>query len=98
VAALVDAKEPAQFQISLVDAEYAGKRKMTRREVFLQEMELVVPWKATSGSSGMKAHIGVDADSGLVHTVTTLQPMKRTSNRWATCCTARPTHQVNGCR
>ncbi|UWD90276.1 IS5 family transposase [Ralstonia pseudosolanacearum] len=27
------------------------------------------PRKATSGISGMKAHIGVDADSGLVHTV-----------------------------
>lgn len=33
-------------QISFADAEYAGKRKKTRREVFLQEMELVVPWKA----------------------------------------------------
>ena len=32
-------------QISFSDAEYAGKRKKTRREVFLQEMELVVPWK-----------------------------------------------------
>ena len=32
-------------QISFADAEYAGKRKQTRREVFLQEMELVVPWK-----------------------------------------------------
>jgi len=33
-------------QISFSDAEYAGKRKKTRREVFLDEMELVVPWKA----------------------------------------------------
>ena len=33
-------------QISFADAEYAGKRKKTRREVFLDEMELVVPWKA----------------------------------------------------
>jgi IS5 family transposase len=33
-------------QLSFSDAEYAGKRKKTRREVFLQEMELVVPWKA----------------------------------------------------
>lgn len=31
-------------QISFADAEYAGKRKKTRREVFLEEMELVVPW------------------------------------------------------
>lgn len=33
-------------QISFADAEYAGKRKKTRREVFLEEMEEVVPWKA----------------------------------------------------
>ena len=33
-------------QISFADAEYAGKRKKTWREVFLEEMEKVVPWKA----------------------------------------------------
>ena len=33
-------------QISFADAEYVGKRKKTRREIFLDEMELVVPWKA----------------------------------------------------
>lgn len=32
--------------MSFSDAEYAGKRKQTRREKFLQEMEQVVPWKA----------------------------------------------------
>ena len=37
-------------QISFSDAEYAGKRKKTRREVFLEEMELVVPWKALLGA------------------------------------------------
>ena len=39
-------------QISFADAEYAGKRKKTRREVFLEEMELVVPWKAPSETRG----------------------------------------------
>ena len=33
-------------QISSSDAEHAGKRKRTRRKVFLTEMELVVPWRA----------------------------------------------------
>ena len=33
-------------QISFSDAEYAGKRKKTRREVFLEEMEQVVPLAA----------------------------------------------------
>ena len=36
-------------QISFSDAEYAGKRKKTRREVFLDEMEVVVPWKPLLG-------------------------------------------------
>jgi len=29
--------------MSFADAEYAGKRRKTRREVFLEEMEQVVP-------------------------------------------------------
>ena len=33
-------------QISFADAEYGAKRKQTRREVFLREMDQVVPWKA----------------------------------------------------
>ncbi len=33
-------------QLSFSDAEYAGKRKKTRRERFLEEMEQVVPWDA----------------------------------------------------
>ncbi|MDR1075437.1 MAG: IS5 family transposase [Xanthomonadaceae bacterium] len=33
-------------QLSFSDAEHAGKRKRTRREVFLEEMERVVPWPA----------------------------------------------------
>ena len=33
-------------QLSFGDAEYAGKRKRTRREEFLGEMEKVVPWSA----------------------------------------------------
>jgi len=32
-------------QMSFSDAEYAGKRKRTRREQFLAEMDQVVPWK-----------------------------------------------------
>ena len=33
-------------QMSFADAEYAGKRKKTRREIFLQEMDQVIPWAA----------------------------------------------------
>jgi hypothetical protein len=31
-------------QLTFGDAEYRGKRKRTRREVFLAEMEQVIPW------------------------------------------------------
>jgi IS5 family transposase len=34
------------MQLSFGDAEYAGKRKQTRREIFLMEMDQVVPWKS----------------------------------------------------
>lgn len=34
------------MQLSFGDGEYAGKRKKTRREIFLAEMEQVVPWSA----------------------------------------------------
>ena len=33
-------------QMSFSDAEYAGKRKRTRREAFLSEMDKVMPWDA----------------------------------------------------
>lgn len=32
-------------QLTFADAEYAGKRKQTRKELFLIEMDQVVPWK-----------------------------------------------------
>src|SRR5688572_29806966 len=34
------------MQLTFGDAEGLGKRKRTRREIFLAEMEQVVPWKA----------------------------------------------------
>ncbi|UJB17025.1 IS5 family transposase [Xanthomonas translucens] len=34
------------MQLSFSDAEHAGKRKRTRREVFLAQMDQVVPWSA----------------------------------------------------
>jgi hypothetical protein len=33
-------------QLSFSDEEYGVKRKKTKREIFLAEMELVVPWDA----------------------------------------------------
>ncbi|WP_146100356.1 transposase, partial [Pseudomonas syringae group genomosp. 3] len=36
-------------QMSFSDFEYAGKRKQTRRERFLAEMDQVVPWTGLLG-------------------------------------------------
>ena len=36
-------------QITFADAEYSNKRKQTRKELFLKEMEQVVPWKGMLG-------------------------------------------------
>ncbi|MGB5466968.1 MAG: IS5/IS1182 family transposase, partial [Sedimenticolaceae bacterium] len=32
-------------QMSFSDAEYRTKRKQTRREMFLAEMDKVIPWR-----------------------------------------------------
>lgn len=40
--------QPLSFpmkQMSFADAEYAGKRKQTRKELFPNEMDQVVPWQ-----------------------------------------------------
>lgn len=46
-------------QMSFADAEYAGKRKKTRRERFLIEMDQVVPWKGlvTFIEPNLQAHL-----------------------------------------
>ncbi|MCC8500468.1 IS5/IS1182 family transposase, partial [Xanthomonas hortorum pv. gardneri] len=37
------------MQLTFGDAEGLGKRKQTRREIFLAEMEQVVPWQHLLG-------------------------------------------------
>lgn len=36
-------------QVTFVDTEYASKCKQTRKELFLIEMDQVVPWKGLIG-------------------------------------------------
>lgn len=38
-----------KHQMSFAQEEYAGKKKVTRRERFLFEMERVVPWERLCG-------------------------------------------------
>lgn len=42
-------QSPPLKQITFADAEYSNKRKQTRKEFFLEEMEQVVPWKGLIG-------------------------------------------------
>jgi IS5 family transposase len=37
-------QDDPQSQLSFAQAEYAGKKKQTRRDRFLAQMERVVPW------------------------------------------------------
>jgi hypothetical protein len=39
-------KPTLPIQVSFARAEYEKKKKRTRREVFLEKMEQVVPWKS----------------------------------------------------
>src|SRR3546814_13692405 len=39
-------RDPSMTQMTFGDAEYAGKRKRTKREKFLAEMEQVTPWRS----------------------------------------------------
>lgn len=80
-------------QISFSDAEYAGKRKKTRREVFLAEMEQVVPWKALLGliephypvaGRGRRPYPPASMLRVLVYTVTTRRPTSPMSSRLPT--------------
>ena len=38
-----------EHQMSFAQSEYAGKKKVTRRERFLAEMERVIPWARFCG-------------------------------------------------
>ncbi len=48
-------------QMTFADAEYAGKRKQTRKELFLIEMDQVVPWNGKAKRKIEKAKAQVRA-------------------------------------
>jgi hypothetical protein len=45
-------------QTSFASLEYAGKKRKTPREVFLAEMDRVVPWQRLRGFGGVAAKLG----------------------------------------
>jgi IS5 family transposase len=65
-----------QRQGSFLQAEYARKKKPTRRDKFLAEMEAVVPWGAAGAASAAalpKGRARPAADRAGVHRCDTIQ-------------------------
>lgn len=79
-------KTHAMSQLSFSDAEYAGKRKKTRGEVFLHEMELVVPWKVLLKI--IEPHYPVAAGKGG-------PDLRATEFDGSGCCCGSPAQQGN---
>jgi IS5 family transposase len=66
---------------SIVDATIIAAPSSTKNESGERDPEMHQTKKGNQWHFGMKAHIGVDADSGLVHTVTTTAANRQTWNR-----------------
>ncbi len=74
---------------SIVDATIIAAPSSTKNQQGERDPEMHQTKKGNQWHFGMKAHIAVDADSGLVHTVTTTPPTRPTSSRLPICCMAR---------
>ena len=72
-----------------VDATLIAAPTSTKNKGKARDPEMHSSKKGNQWYFGMKAHIGVDTDSGLVHTVKAPQAMSTTSPRATACCTVR---------
>ena len=62
-------------QLTFAQAEYAAKKKVTRRELFLQEMEQALPWSALHAL--IKPHYYLEEGRGAGHPPIGLDRMLR---------------------
>lgn len=76
---------------TIVDATIIAAPSSTNNKAGERHPEMHQTKKGNQYYFGMKAHIGVDDESGLVHHVECTAPMWRTSRRRTSCCTARRT-------
>jgi IS5 family transposase len=72
-----------------VDATLIAAPSSTKNKDKARDPEMHSSQKGNQWHFGMKAHIGVDADSGLVHTVRGTWATCMTSLEATACCTAR---------
>ncbi len=80
---------PSGTEASIVDATIIAAPSSTKNAEGERDPEMHQTKKGNQWNFGMKAHIGVDADSGLVHTVTTTAAKESDVEQIADRCTAR---------
>ena len=81
-------------QGTIVDATLIHAPSSTKNQDGKRDPEMHQTKKGNQYYFGMKAHIGADAESGLVHSVVGLRPMWRMSPRSTNSCTGRKTWSV----
>ncbi len=76
-------------QGTLVDATIIEAPSSTKNKEQQRDPEMHQTKKGNQWHFGMKAHIGVDAKSGLTHSLVTTAPTSMTSISWVICCMER---------
>ncbi|KXU73641.1 hypothetical protein AWN70_00410 [Escherichia coli] len=76
-------------QGTLVDATIIEAPSSTKNKEQQRDPEMHQTKKGNQWHFGMKAHIGVDAKSGLTHSLVTPRPTSMTSISWVICCMER---------
>jgi transposase, IS5 family len=71
---------------SIVDATIIAAPSSTKNATGTRDPEMHQTKKGNQWYFGMKAHVGVDAGAGYVHTVTCTRPTSMTSTRWSIWC------------
>ena len=89
VGAMLEERGLLMRQGTIVDATIIAAPASTKNKSKARDPEMHQTKKGNQWHFGMKAHIGVDVASGVVHTVIGTPPTKPTSTRRRRCCTAR---------
>lgn len=76
-------------QGTLVDATIIEAPSSTKNKEQQRDPEMHQTKKGNQWHFGMKAHIGVDAKSGLTHSLVTTAVTSMTSISWVICCMER---------
>lgn len=49
-------------QLTFTEAEYATKKRKTRREIFLEKIDALIPWKQLEKTLSEHYHKGISVD------------------------------------